>query len=62
MERGAYASNVSDDEWAFVGPYSPLLRMDVLKWQFPRHELFHGLQWIIRTSSLWRWMTHDLLP
>src|SRR3954469_2600068 len=62
MNRKSYPSDVSDDEWAFVGPYVTLMREDAPQREHSLREVFNGLRWIIRTGSQWRMMPHDLPP
>ena len=42
MERKAYPSDVSDDEWAFVAPYLTLMKEDAPQREHPLHEVFNG--------------------
>jgi transposase len=62
MERKAYPSDVSDDEWAFVAPYVTLMREDAPQREHSLREVFNGLRYIIRTGSQWRYMPNDLPP
>jgi len=62
MERKAYPSDVSDDEWAFVAPYLTLMREDAPQREHSLRELFNGLRYIVRTGVQWRFMAHDLPP
>ncbi len=62
MERTAYPSDVSDDEWAFVAPYLTLMTEDAPQREYSLREVFNGLRWIVRTGAQWRMMPHDLPP
>jgi transposase len=62
MERKAYQSDVSDEEWALVAPYLTLMTEDAPQRDFPLREVFNGLRYIVRTGAPWRWMPHDLPP
>src|SRR5262249_816917 len=62
MERKAYPSDVSDEEWALVAPYLTLMTEDAPQRDYPLREVFNGLRWIVRTGAPWRWMPHDLPP
>jgi transposase len=62
MERKAYPSDVSDDEWAFVAPYLTLMREDAPQREYSLRELFNGLRYIVRTGVQWRYMAHDMPP
>lgn len=60
--RRPYASDVSDEEWAFLAPYLTLMREDAPQRKHPLRELFNGLRYIARTGLQWRLMPHDLPP
>lgn len=60
--RTPYASDVADDEWAFLAPYLTLMREDAPQRIHPLRELFNGLRFIARTGLQWRYMPHDLPP
>jgi transposase len=62
MDRKAYPSDVSDEEWALVAPYLTLMTEDAPQRDFPLREVFNGLRWIVRTGAPWRWLPHDLPP
>ena len=62
MERKAYPSDVSDDEWAFVAPYLTLMTEEAPQRAQSLREVFHGVRWILRAGAAWRLMPHDLPP
>src|SRR5262245_40310333 len=62
MERKAYPSDVSDDEWAFVAAYLTLMREDAPQGDHPLREVFNGLRWLVRAGAAWRMMPNDLPP
>lgn len=62
MDRKAYPSDVSDEEWAFVVSYLTLIREDAPQRDYSLREVFNGLRWIIRTGAQWRMMPNDLPP
>ena len=62
MERKAYPSDVSDDEWAFVAAYLTLMREDAPQREHELREVFNGLRYIVRTGAAWRMMPNDLPP
>src|SRR5215207_868129 len=62
MKRKAYPSDVSDEEWAYIGPYLTLMREDAPQRDYSLREVFNGLRWIIRTGAQWRMMPNDLPP
>lgn len=62
MNRKAYPSDVSDDEWAFVSPYLTLMREDAPQREHSLREVFNGLRYIVRSGASWRLMPNDLPP
>lgn len=62
MERKAYPSDVSDDEWAFVAPYLTLMSEAAPQREHSLREVFNGLRWLARAGASWRLMPHDLPP
>jgi transposase len=51
MERKAYLSEVSDDEWALVVPSLPRMPAEAPQREHHLREVFHGLRWIVRASD-----------
>lgn len=62
MDRQAYVSDVSDEEWAFVAPYLTLMTEEAPQRQHDLREVFNGLRFIVRGGLQWRLMPHDLPP
>jgi len=62
MERKAYPSDVSKEEWAFVAPYLTLMTEEAPQRVHSLREIFNGLRWLIRAGAAWRMMPHDLPP
>jgi transposase len=62
MNRKAYPSDVSDEEWAFVAPYLTLMREDAPQRDHSLREVFNGLRWLVRAGASWRMMPNDLPP
>jgi transposase len=62
MERKAYPSDVSDDEWALVAPYLTLMAVGAPQREHSLREVFNGLRWMVRAGAAWRLMPHDLPP
>lgn len=60
MNRKAYPSDVSDEEWSFVAPYLTLMTEEAPQREHDLREVFNGLRWIVRTGAQWRMMPHDL--
>jgi transposase len=62
MERKAYPSDVTDEEWALVAPYLTLMTEDAPQRTHALREVFNGLRWLVRAGATWRLMPHDLPP
>ena len=62
MSRKPYASDVSDDEWAFVVSYLTLMRENAPQREHSLREVFNGLRWLIRTGAQWRMLPNDRPP
>ena len=62
MERKAYPSDVSDDEWVFVAPYLTLMKEDASQRDHPLRDVFNGLRYVVRSGAAWRMMPNDLPP
>lgn len=62
MERKAYPSDVSDEEWAFAAPYLTLMTEEAPQREHSLREVFNGLRYIARSGAAWRLMPHDLPP
>jgi transposase len=62
MERKAYPSDISDDEWAFVAPYLTLMTEEAPQRLYSLREVFNGLRWLVRAGAPWRMMPNDLPP
>jgi len=62
MERKAYPSDITDDEWAFVAPYLTLMTEEAPQRDHSLREVFNGLRWIVRAGASWRMMPNDLPP
>jgi transposase len=62
MDRKAYPSDVSDEEWAFVAPYLTLMDEQAPQRTYPLREMFNALRWLVKTGAHWRMMPHDLPP
>ena len=61
MAKTGYASDVSDDEWAFVAPYLTLMREDAPQREHSLRAVFNGLRYIVRSGAPVSY-THLTLP
>lgn len=62
LQRKAYPSDLSDEEWAFCAPYLTLMREDAAQRKYPLRVLFNGLRYMVRAGCPWRMLPHDLPP
>jgi len=62
MERNAYSSDISDDEWAFVAPYLTLMTEEAPQRTHSLRDIFNGLRWMVRAGAPWRMIPNDLPP
>ena len=62
LERAAYPSDVSDEEWALVAPYLALLRESSGQRDHELREVFNGLRYFVRGGQAWRMLPNDLPP
>jgi transposase len=62
MARKPYPSDVTDDEWAFVGPYLTLMREDAPQREHDLREVFNALRWMVRAGAPWRMMPNHFPP
>src|SRR5437868_13426961 len=62
MNRKAYPSDVSDEQWAFVVPYLTLITEDAPQRVHDLREVYNGLRYIARNGAPWRWLPNDLPP
>ena len=62
MDRKAYPTDVSDEEWALVAPYLTLMTEDAPQREHPLREVFNGLRYLVRGGSPWRMMPNDFPP
>lgn len=60
--KGAYPSDVSDEEWAFLAPYLTLMRLDAPQREHDLREVFNALRWMVRTGAQWRYVPADFPP
>jgi transposase len=62
MNRKAYPSDVSDEEWAFVAPYLTLMSEDAPQREHSLREVFNALRWMVRTGAPWRYLPQEMPP
>jgi transposase len=62
VDREAYPTDVSDDEWAFAAPYLALIAEDAGQRVHDLREVFNALRWLVKSGSPWRLLPHDFPP
>ena len=62
MERRAYPSDLSDAEYAVLGPYLPAPRLRGRPWRWPLRTILDGIFYVIRTGAQWRQLPHEYPP
>jgi transposase len=50
-ERKPYPADVSDEEWAFMAPYLTLMTEDAPQRDYPLHEVFNSLRYVVRGGA-----------
>ena len=53
MERRAYPTDLSDEEWAFVAPYLTLMTEEAPQREHSLREVFDGRRWRVRPGAAW---------
>ncbi len=62
LSRKGYATDVSDEEWAFVAPYLCLMREDAPQREHSLREVYNALRHVVRAGCPWRFLPNDLPP
>src|SRR6266480_6789095 len=57
-----YASDVTDEEWAFCAPYLTLMKEDAPQREYSMRGLFNAVRYMVRAGCPWRMMPNDLPP
>ena len=61
-KRAGYASDVSDEEWAFCAPYLVLMDEGAPQRVHELRSVFNALRWFVRAGCPWRMLPNDLPP
>ncbi|WP_372492497.1 IS5 family transposase [Caballeronia zhejiangensis] len=62
MTRGAYPTDVSDEEWSFVVPYLTLMDSKAPQRKYELREMFNALRWLVRAGAAWRMLPTNFPP
>jgi transposase len=57
-----YASDVSDEEWAFCAPYLTLMKEEAPQRDYSLRALFNAVRYMVRAGCPWRMIPNDLPP
>src|SRR6202795_2166949 len=57
-----YASDVTEEEWAFCAPYLTLMKEDAPQRDYTMRGLFNAVRYMIRAGCPWRMIPNDLPP
>lgn len=60
MERRAYPTDLSDEEWAILSPLIPPPKPDGRPCTYERREIVNGIFYVLRSGCAWRLLPHDL--
>ena len=60
MGRRAYASDLTDQQWAIMEPLIPAPSPDGRPVEVARRELVNGILYVLRSGCTWRHLPHDL--
>lgn len=62
MERKAYPSDVSDEEWRILSIYIPEPKSGGRPAKHSRREIVNGIRYVLRNGCGWRALPHDFPP
>jgi putative transposase len=61
-KRRAYPTDLSDAEWAVLGPLVPAPKEGGRPAEHQRREICNGIRYMLRSGGAWRLLPHDLPP
>ncbi len=62
MARRPYPSDLTDDQWALLEPYLPLVRPGGRPRSHPTRELVDAMRYVLRGGIAWRSLPHEYPP
>jgi len=62
MDREAYPSDLTDEQWALLAPLLPDAKPGGRPRSVDLREVVNGLLYVLRTGCPWRHLPHDLPP
>jgi transposase len=60
MGRRAYASDLTDKQWAVLEPLIPQPSTEGRPAEIERREIVNGILYVLRSGCAWRHLPHDL--
>ena len=60
--KTTYASDVTDEEWAFCAPYLTLMKEDAPQREHSLRSVFNALRYMVRAGCPWHMIPNDLAP
>jgi putative transposase len=61
-QRRSYPTDLSDAEWAVLGPLVPAPKGGGRPAEHARREICNGIRYVLRSGCAWRLLPHDLPP
>lgn len=62
MERRAYASDLTDDEWEILEPLIPAGKWGGRSREVEMREVLNGIFYVLKTGCQWHMLPHDFPP
>lgn len=62
MERRAYATDLSDEEWAIIEPYIPAPLPGGRPARWSRREIVNAILYVLKSGCAWHLLPHDFPP
>jgi putative transposase len=66
MERTAYSTDLTDEQWVLIEPSFPVVQRDDGRNGRPREysyrEILNGILYVVRSGGAWDLLPHDLPP
>ena len=62
MERPAYPSDLTEQEWRLLEPLLPPPKPGGRPITYPRREIVNAIRYVLRTGCSWRMLPHDFPP
>ncbi|MGW1888201.1 transposase [Streptomyces sp. NPDC001970] len=61
-DRRRYPSDLTDEQWALVGPLLPARPVSIAPAKRELREIVRAVLYVARTGIPWRYLPHDLPP